>query len=123
MGDVYVSNSTVNKVSRNKRPYTGNTIYNSGGGDGIGLHIEHDRLTDLTSRTISVKFLSEFGDIPAGWVKVYRMKETTAGNSKWKQWDVLYYHTVLDWKTKTGFSLQIDANENLAGIIVEYLFI
>lgn len=123
MANVYVSNLGVNKVARNKRPYTGNAVYNSGNGGGVGIHIEHDILTDLASKTVTVNFSSEFSVIPAGWVRVYRMRETTAGNGKLKQWDVLYYHTSSDWKTKTGFSIQIDATENLTGVIVEYLFI
>jgi len=122
--DVFVSNLAVNKVARNKRPYGKSDVFNLGGTTSAGLHFEAGRLTNLTDRNVIVYFTAQFENIPTGWIKVYRMKETISGNGKWKQWDVLYYHAASpNFKNEFGFGLVIESTENLVGVIIEYFFI
>lgn len=82
--------------------------------------IELGKISPVTDRAVSVTFTKPFSAVPVGRLKVYRMRQASAG--KWKEWDVLYYHTSQDWLTTEGFSLQIETTENLTGIIIEYEF-
>ena len=78
------------------------------------FHIEINRLSNLVSRNVTVEFDRPFTGVPIGTLRVYRMKETSTGSGKWKEWDVLYYHPVQNWLTIDGFQLVIDASENLS---------
>jgi hypothetical protein len=93
-------------------------------------HFEKARLTnadgEILSRAVTVTFKKQFVNLPVGSdnLKVYRMREVAGtGSGKWKMYDVQYYFTSSDWLTVSGFSLQIEAAENLTGVILEYLFI
>ena len=55
---------------------------------GSPIHIESDRMTGLSSREITVTFDSAFSSMPIGDVKVYRMKQVSAG--MWRKEDVLW---------------------------------
>lgn len=76
-------------------------------------------LTDLISRSVEVEFSPVFKRIPVGrkHLHVYRTVEPEAG--------LLIDQTVLYHSlnvTESGFSLEIDASEDLSGIVVEYHF-
>lgn len=90
------------------------------GGGGTGSHIERDRLTGLSSRSVTVEFDAAFTSQPAGNVWVYRMEEVVSG--MWRRKDVLFGFTNANQPTTAGFSLAIDEGENLTGVVVEYIF-
>jgi hypothetical protein len=122
MSDVFISNLAVSKVARNRRPYGKSDVFNAvGTSQSTGIHIESGRITGLTSVNVVVYFATQFGNIPTGWIKVYRMRQVMSG--KWKQQDVLYYHASEAFKNEFGFGLVIESTENLTGVIVEYFFI
>jgi len=76
-------------------------------------------VTDIVDRVIEVTFVQEFKVRPNGWFKVYRLNSRSG---KYFPANVLHWHNVEDWLTTTGFSLEIDPNEPLAGVIFEYYY-
>ena len=76
-------------------------------------------LTGLASASVSVTFRTEYKNLPVGRknIHVYRLVEPEAGLIL--DQDVLFNSLVV---TTTGFTLTIDASENLTGIIIEYFF-
>jgi len=123
MSNVYISTIDPPRIARNKRIYAGNVNIVNSRSTGIinEIHIEHGRITGLASSSVVVYFAKEFDKIPAGWIRVYRMREIVSG--RWKQQDVLYYHAAEEFKNEFGFGLVIDPKEPLLGVIIEYLFI
>ncbi len=90
-----------------------------------GRHWECGRLTDLTSRSIIYTFPTAFptGVTPVGYsnLRVYRMFKQETG--MWVRQDVLFYHpTAFSGASQYGFQLNIDPNEDLTGVIVEFMF-
>ena len=101
--------------TRSKRVYASNGV-------GASIHTEGDLYTPI-SRAVSITFGTAFTTTPKTiMLRVYRMKETVTGNGHWKEWDVRYWHESSNWKSTTGFSLTIDPDEDLTGIIIEYEF-
>lgn len=91
---------------------------------GVPLHVERARLTDLDNssddHTITITFSAEFPIIPLTTrFKVYRFAQVVPG--KYRRKDVPYYQAV-DWLTITGFEIEIEADEDLTGVIIEYKF-
>jgi len=76
-------------------------------------NVEAGRLTNLGSRSVSFTFGEPFTQL-AGGLKVYR--EVTKGVDKYRK-DVLHKNVT---ESLTGFSLEIDPSEALAGIVVRY---
>jgi hypothetical protein len=84
-------------------------------------HSEQARVTGLSSRTFSRTFNTAFTTLPVTSIlKVYRMSEYETG--KWEEVPATFHYTSANWKTITGFSITIDADESLTGLIVEYKF-
>jgi hypothetical protein len=84
--------------------------------------LEVGKLTELASRTVEVTFDAVFAEVPAGLqnLKVYRWAKVVAG--KYRPRDVQYYFNAEADLTAAGFTLQIEANESLTGVIIEWLF-
>lgn len=80
------------------------------------LHFEKSRLSSLSSRSVSVEFISAFTSIPIGFVNAYRLD--TIGTKSVQTTVVIYDLSV----TTVGFTLSIDDNEELTGIIIEYFY-
>lgn len=76
-------------------------------------------LTDLASASVDVTFRTEYKSLPVGRnsIHIYRLVEPEAGLII--DQGVLFNSLVV---TVTGFTLTIDPSEDLAGIIIEYLF-
>jgi hypothetical protein len=89
------------------------------GGTG-GAHIEKDRLTGLSSRTVTVTFDLEFSSIPVGDVKCYRMYEQPDGT--YQKQNVIWGFPNVNQPTLSGFTLEISTDEDLSGIVVEYIY-
>jgi hypothetical protein len=85
-----------------------------------GWHVEADTITGLASRTLTVTFNTAFTSAPTGWVKVYRMTEMPDGG--YREQDVLWGYATSTKVTTTGFSIIINEDESLTGVIVEYDF-
>jgi len=82
-------------------------------------HIEKDRLTNLSSASVSVVFGSAFSSVPTGEVRVYRMDPMDGG----------YIRQMVNWvfddinqPSTTGFNLTINSSESLTGVVLEYNF-
>ena len=86
-----------------------------------GTHIERGRLTELSSRSVSVTFDTAFSNAPIGKVWVYRMAEMPDGN--YREQDVLWGFTSSTKVSTTGFSIAIDSSESLTNVVVEYYFL
>lgn len=92
----------------------------------IRIHIEERRMTNLSSYTVDVTFTEAFTTLPTGIanLRVYRIAEVTPGVTRAK--DVRYRNIENSdgsIVSLTGFSIEIDSNESLTGVIVEYLFL
>jgi len=94
--------------------------YNGALSGGGSIHTESGILTGLSSRSVTVEFDSAFSETPVGWVKVYRMTEMPDGG--YREQDVLWGYATSTKVTTTGFSLTINEDESLTGVIVEYDF-
>lgn len=79
------------------------------------IHIEAGRLSSLASRSISVTFGTAFSSTVIDTINVY--KESTPISGKTIREEVRYYNLNV---TLTGFTLEIDSNEDLTGVIVDY---
>jgi hypothetical protein len=122
MSNVYIETIPIPRIARNKRIYAGNVSTTKVTNNMLDpLHIEWATLSELISSSVVVIFKQPFTIVPAGWIKVYRMREIVTG--RWKQQDVLYYHAASDFKNEFGFGLVIDPKESLTGVIIEYFFI
>jgi len=90
------------------------------------FHMEKDYLDDLDDssheHTITVEFGKAFAAIPImSKFEVYRYYAVVPG--KYRRKDVKYYHAI-DWLDGLdGFIIEIEANEDLTGVIIEYIFI
>lgn len=89
-------------------------------GGGGGIHVEKDRLTGLSSRTVTVTFGTAFSSIPVGDVKCYRMYEQPDGT--YQKQDVIWGFPNANQPTISGFTLEISADESLTDVIVEYSY-
>lgn len=92
-------------------------------GDIFGAtHVEADILESPVSRNVSVSFETAFTSRPLirTW-RVYRVAETYTGSGVYRMKDVNYTHAE-NWLTTTGFDIDIDTDENLTGVIIEYEF-
>jgi hypothetical protein len=84
------------------------------------LHVEQDRLTGLSSRSVVVVFGSAFVSIPKGKEPdVYRISPY---GSVYRRESVLWGFDDPNQPSKTGFALTIDADESLTGIVIEYFY-
>lgn len=92
-------------------------------GDIFGAtHTEADILESLVSRTVSVTFDTAFSSRPLiRTFRVYRVAETYTGSGVYRMKDVLYSHAA-SWLTTTGFDIDIDTDESLTGVIIEFEF-
>jgi hypothetical protein len=83
----------------------------------ISDHVEKGILTSLSSRSVAVTFSDAFTSTPLDFIEVYR--EESVGYLRTRRTDVLYYNYGI---TTTGFTLTIDAEESLNGIVIKYKF-
>jgi hypothetical protein len=111
---IIVDNSAWSRPKRLPLSYLDTT-----GGTG-GAHIEKDRLTGLSSRTVEVEFDLAFSSIPVGDVKCYRMYEQPDGT--FQKQDVIWGFTDANQPTISGFTLTISTDESLTGVIIEYSY-
>jgi len=111
---ITVDNSSWSRPKRLPLSYLDTT-----GGTG-GTHIEKDRLTGLSSRTVTVEFGIAFTSIPVGDVKCYRMYEQPDGT--FQKQDVIWGFPDANQPTLAGFTLDISTDESLTGIVVEYSY-
>lgn len=95
-------------------------LSNFGEVSGSSVHVEKDRLTGLSSHSVSVEFDSAFDTVPVGDVQVYRMVEIVSG--KWRKEEVLWGFDDANQPSLLGFDLTIDSEEDLSGIIIQYLY-
>lgn len=85
-------------------------------------HIEAGRISGLGSRTVSLTFDSAFSSQPYGREPdVYRMVEQADGT--YRRYSVRWGFSDMNQPTTTGFSLEIHADEDLTGVIIEYLYL
>ena len=81
----------------------------------------YGRLTGLSSRNVSVTFTNPLmSSNIIERVDVYRYSEF---DGKLTRQDVLHYFNSATWFNQLGFSLVIDDDEDLSGIIISYEFI
>jgi hypothetical protein len=80
-------------------------------------NIQKGRITGLQAFNVSQSFSTPFNSAPVGFINVYRSK--VISGTKTIREDVLFYDLT---ETPTGFSLVIDSEESLTGVIVEYLY-
>ena len=90
------------------------------------FHMEKDYLDDLDNssddHTITVVFKIPFDAIPImSKFEVYRYNETVPG--KFSRKTVKTYLSGSSWLDANGFTIEIEANEDLTGVIIEYIFI
>ena len=85
-----------------------------------GSHIERGRMTGLSNHYVTQDFVVAFADIPVGrqFLHVYRVNDLGGGETV----DDLVPIYGVD-VTNTGFSFYIKSDEDLTGIIVEYVFL
>lgn len=76
-------------------------------------------LTDLASRTVEVTFDEPFKRVPVGRRHLHVYRTVEPETNVFLDQDVLHHSISV---TTTGFSLEIDSSEDLAGIVVEYHF-
>jgi len=111
---IIVDNSAWSRPKRLPLSYLDTT-----GGTG-GAHIEKDRLTGLSSRTVTVTFDLSFSSIPVGEVKCYRMYEQPDGT--FQKQDVIWGFPDANQPTLSGFTLIISTDEDLTGVVIEYVY-
>ena len=93
------------------------------GGSGTGLTIAKDTLTGLLSSTVTESFGLTFSSTPiAVAFKVYRYYEVESGSGEYVRKDVTYSVSGSGWYTTTGFTIEIDSDESLTGVYIDYLF-
>lgn len=81
------------------------------------LHIEAGKLSSLSSRSVSKVFGTAFTSTVIDDVRAYR--EISGGGGTVRE-PVLFFDLSV---TLSGFTLEIDPSENLAGVIVDYKFL
>jgi hypothetical protein len=95
----------------------------SGGSTGgFSIHREFNTLyggTDITDRSVSITFTNPFQIYPIGDVRCWRM---VPQNGVWIRQNVLFTHAIENWLDTDHFELEIDPNESLTGVILQYLF-
>jgi hypothetical protein len=85
-------------------------------------NIQAGRVSGLSSRTVSVTFDTPFSSQPYGREPdVYRMVEQSDGT--YRRYNVRWGFSDMNQPTTTGFSLEIHADEDLTGVIIEYLYL
>lgn len=82
------------------------------------LHVEAGRLTNLSSRAVSYTFPTAFETIPSDTIIPYRVFEPRPGEP------VRETVRITDLAvTLTGFSFNIDINEDLDGVVINFMII
>lgn len=79
------------------------------------MHVEAGRLSGLGSRSVAVTFGTAFTGTVIDRVKVYRYFDPSPGETVREE--VRFYDLSV---TLTGFTLEIDPDEPLSGIIIDY---
>jgi len=93
------------------------------GGSGSSAAYAKETLTGLLSKTVDEIFNVPFSSTPqAVNFKVYRYYEVESGSGEYVRKDVTFSISGSGWITTTGFTIQIDADESLTGVYIDYLF-
>ena len=88
--------------------------------DQINTLQQSGEITNIFSRAISVSFTTPFSQIPVGRSNTYAYRSYVNPEGKITETNVLFWNQVVN---TTGFSLEIDADENLSGVIIEFSFL
>ena len=106
-------------INRDYYNVGGSSYISTASGGGTTIHREMAELTPITAKHLVVTFGKEFAAKPFGKLEVYRYVTQGAGIGKQ---NVLFTFPDANWLTKTGFTIDIAAFEDLNGIIVFYQY-